>query len=1441
MEGSYNKVQMDFDCSGMDLGVPTDQQQQTGKYPILINVRQVIRGTLRSRPGLNSFQTAVASNTPWHSVRRLNDKFANDYTYVAGLGPIGTGILASAKAAGATTSRDTGYSGYPLSMLPFRPENTTNEWMAVADFNKMAKIKYDGTVRTLGIAAPLVPPMVVLDDTVSPGRVVVDNGAHYTGAGGIEWGAIASTNNARISTTQATDARPAVGPNVSSAAGWYTVPLNALTNITPSSFLTAGSGATLLVEEVHPGSASGVTCTISRVISDTAQTSNAQSWLTIVPSVALNEFAQHCLVEITHGGTPYTAAVIDITYGPNGEVSFRVYLPTGAASAGDAIKVLPSVFGYSSVGTAAADTWTDSGTKWAAVPVSNTTNLTRGSAGSPLNLNLASFPSGGRKVNEELDEMALSVFISDPSRLSELKIQADCDSGAFDENYWTRSVRPDDLIPVLNNTVTSSDNRAVEIRRQQEDDAKARIAATKERINNQQRSGLGLLQDPSTERPAFGPFKQLGGTSPDDPGAASSKTPAGGNQWFTIRFKMSDWIRVGEDKNVGLFNIIAVRLVVSVNAGGALDIGMDDWAIIGGYEPDVAQGSPYEYSYRYRDSSTGARSNWSPPSRSVVWPHRYQVGVIVDYAAITGVDKLDFRRRGGSVNDWRIIATAEYGALTSYLLDVYSDEHASAVGLSDAALEGNTNAQPFTLQIGAKSLASGVVVAGTMVYDSTARFNTAWAQGTPLICNGIPSLVYRVRSTSLMELYGHCGSASSASLEIPQQYITGQPLPVIFGTLDGWSFALGDANNPGRLYFFNNGTLDSTMSTSWIDVSDSSEQLMNGCVYNGRAYVWSTERMFTISPSGDADIFRADPNTGGVGMYARWALAVGDVMYWLGKDGIYASDGGTSYSVTRKNLLPLFGDEGVAGATVNTITAPNMPQNATQAQLAAFRLCYSHDKYLYFDYKDGTGARRTLVLDRSTGESDRWGWYADVHGNGGAVFHYADEGEGVRSVLVGCENTTTAKLYTLGGSTKTDDGTSFNCQIRTFAANGGDARTEKLVGDGTLDINPGNATITPTFWFDDFSSSVVGTTVTGAGRINPLTIVDFNSGSGQYARNVALDLAWTISSDSHAPVLHGWGFSVMGRPERTIKRATDYSDLGHWGPKDLKGLSVEIDTGGVARDLVVEYTKEDGTVATISKTITASQKTIVHMAWTPVTAYEARIRPTDTDLWRFFEVVKWHYEPLTDLSALVGDWFNFGRATWVQGVEIDGDTNNAAISTDIQRDFSEAIRTISATHNGRGTKAYSFDPPFIAYMVRTAPAGAFRRMHERWIFEPEAPIGTVWETQDFPLGDPYGFSRIMEMEYAAGATVTLKYYVDGTLVHTDSTTLVTTGNTETFAKKQVVLPAVKGRRGKFRAECSTGVRVRVKGTMLLIKSWNGSAFQWVPVAGDTHNDSGARA
>lgn len=1416
-EGNFNRQEFRFDADGLGLSIPQDQTTQERRYPILVNVRQIVRGTLKQRPGLNSFMTAPAASTPWHSLRRLNDKNANDYTYVAG-----TGTVVSTGKTGALTQRDTGYSGNPLSLLPYRPPQSPSEWMAIADTNKMAKVKYDGTVRTLGIPAPTAEPTAELGYSTGPLTKVIDNGNSATNWANGFAGEVPATT-VRVNTAIGAGGEKYAGydPNLFGSTGWYALPLASLANITRGTVLTAaGNGATMLVEEIHPASATSTT--VQRVVGDDGSTSAVSGWMWITPATALKQIKQHAYVSI--GATPYRAAVIDVLEGPDGKLSFRIYLGIGNISAGDALSVEASVYGYLS--TTPSGNMSATGVQWTALDASSINLLTKTTG---VALDLTTFSSGGRAIKPD-DEMALSVYLSDVSRVVELRVEVDTNNGLFTKDYWTRSISPDEFIVVTTGEVTAQENKPTERRREEYD----RPYETRGKFYPEDAySGYGGPREADEPNYPYSPGEQPGQGEIDSPGSSTSRTSTGNAQWATVRFKMSDFRQVGESQHVGLHTVVGLRLRLEVSSTGTLDFAFDDWQIIGGYEPDITQGEPYEYRYRYRDSTTGERSNWSPITRTKVFPHRYQVLVTFTASGTTGVDKVDIQRRGGLVNDWRIIGSTT-NSVTAFE-DVYSDNYALGVGQDPAALEGNTNAQPFTISRGPTNVTS-CVVSGPLI-KKTSGFNTSLAQGTPVIVNGTPSLVYRVRSADVLEVYDNCGQSSSATVEIPQQFIVGQPLPIIFGQLDGWSFALGDSYNPGRLYFFNYGTLGSTRSSYWIDVSDSSESLLNGCVYNGRAYVWTSERMYVISFSGDDDIFRSDVIASGTGLYARWALAVGDSMYWLGKDGIYSSDGASVVNIVRRDILTLFSNEGQTGVSSTSIDAPYMPQNATATDIAALRLTLAQNKLLYFDYKNSGGDRRTLVLDRALSQPGEWGWYYDTYAPG-ATLHYADEGEGVRNIIV-CSSEATSAAYTLGGASKTDNGTAFTCQVRTVSIDGGDMRGEKLFGDGFVDINPANGSVTPTFYFDDYTSNIVGSAITGSARVKPATLVDFNSGTGKRAVDVALDLTWSVTGNTVDVVLYGWGFSVMGRPEETIKRATDFSDLGHWGPKDLKGVSIEIDTKGVARDLVIEYMSETGVLSTITPSaVTAAEKTIVHIAWPPVTAFEARIRPTDTDRWQFFEVVQWHYEPLTNTTTMVGDWYHFGRAVWVQGVEIDGDTNNAVVSTNIQRDFSEVMRTISAQHNGRGTKAYSFDPPFIAYMVRTAPAAPFRRMKETWLLKPESPIGAVWHTQELEIGDPLGFIKQFEVEYAAGAAVTLKYYVDGTLVYTNSSTLVSTGNTETFAKRNVILPARKGRLAYVRLECASGVRVRQNGTVAYGKQVGGEELRRIPIVGSPHGYGG---
>src|SRR5689334_13013972 len=107
-----------FDCSrGIDLVSPIDRMPPGG-FPYLFNVRVVEEGRIESRPGYTSLLD-LAENP--NSIRRLNDpdhSFASaGYTWVGGAG---TKLYAGPT--GGYAEIDSGYSGSPLSLISFRPD-----------------------------------------------------------------------------------------------------------------------------------------------------------------------------------------------------------------------------------------------------------------------------------------------------------------------------------------------------------------------------------------------------------------------------------------------------------------------------------------------------------------------------------------------------------------------------------------------------------------------------------------------------------------------------------------------------------------------------------------------------------------------------------------------------------------------------------------------------------------------------------------------------------------------------------------------------------------------------------------------------------------------------------------------------------------------------------------------------------------------------------------------------------------------------------------------------------------------------------------------------------------------------------------------------------------------------------------------------------------------
>lgn len=123
-----------------DAVLPSQLLQMTN----VVGTKQEI-GELQSRPGQTEFATA---GVKVHSIATLADSanVPGNAAVVAGAdNNLYSGI------SGALTLRDTGYSGNPLCLTPYRPEHSPDPWLYIADGTRMRKIRNDGLVLPIGL------------------------------------------------------------------------------------------------------------------------------------------------------------------------------------------------------------------------------------------------------------------------------------------------------------------------------------------------------------------------------------------------------------------------------------------------------------------------------------------------------------------------------------------------------------------------------------------------------------------------------------------------------------------------------------------------------------------------------------------------------------------------------------------------------------------------------------------------------------------------------------------------------------------------------------------------------------------------------------------------------------------------------------------------------------------------------------------------------------------------------------------------------------------------------------------------------------------------------------------------------------------------------------------------------------------------------------------
>lgn len=975
-----------------------------GPYPKLLNTRAYVLGRLESRPGSARVNSSALDQLTVHSLRRLNDPVPGAAATYARIVGSGTKVYSGQTS---FTARGTGYSGNPLSLTPFRPPQSPEAWMYIGDSSKMSKVDVSGTLYQQGIAPPLTAPSVALG---VPLTTIIDK-MESVGS----WAAHADASAFSASTNDRTNTTITVIKYDTDTTGWASVQPASMIGIRPGALLTTGANIeTVDVQAVYRTSAA---TTIGSIAYDTGSTGTC----TIQPASITGSLYEPQYDEasvpgssplptrssertvsplaltpgtlVTLGGTAETVRVISVTANADGTASFKCST-VNTHSAGDAITILPTFRAYFTNTHAAAEaltagsfTFTNDGTGdgFGFIQINASYDLTQ---------------IGSSRPTQDDDEIHLSVKFANLSTLVQGNFAFDIDintTGVYDPvndfshndyNYWYRQ---NDLTPGLTGQVTILNNRVKSVQNTQID-------------NFGSEAFFGIPTPQGRTNPFVVPIRQAVGQT-------SAQSETGNAQWTELHVRVGDLQRLGADTSRNLANVKAIRCTVQTNA--STTVHLSALTIEGSYGPDVGDiGSDYYYRYRGRSKSTGAKSNCGPPTRYGVRPHRQAVIVSPTQHPDPQVDVLDIFRFGGSLTQWIYVGSTDNGATPTPFTDTYADSD-----IANAEVLEFNDYQPFpTIDVPHTGTCS---VVGTHVTRTAGdTFNTAWAPGSIININGIDCILYsQPSSTSVLEIQQGLGTLTGVTWYTKQPTILGNPLPCTWGPFQGSEFACGDDYQPGVLYWTNGNDFDSTTDQNQLEVTSPSEPLMNGCMYDSRCYVFSSERLFAIyaNPQGP-NAYYAQEVPNGKGLYSRWAICSGPLIWFLGRDGIYETAGGSPRSITAQDLSLLFPHDNIEGVAVTLGSATFYPPDMTNT--AALRLSYA-DSHVKFDYIDTQDNRRTIVYNTLLGV-----WSVDSYSYG-AVTHYAEEGDGVHSGLIGSAD---GFVYHEEGTQ--DNGVNFSTEMR---------------------------------------------------------------------------------------------------------------------------------------------------------------------------------------------------------------------------------------------------------------------------------------------------------------------------------------------------------------------------------------------------------------------------
>lgn len=1135
-------------CTGMAPSLAADLRANNGKFRFLQNARIREEGAIESRPSIDKIidlDPAILS-VP-HTIKTIVDKITGGIRRIAGIGTdiyTGNGVTVTQKVGG--------FSGDPLSIVDFRPEEAIETYAYIADRLKMCKISVSDTVSDIGIN---VPTKALSFKLLKPIRKIINN---ITAADIGDWNNLVGsagipTIENRINATIDAILYDEAAPSFASIVPDVMPP-----TLQTGSIITLNGVDEVIAEEIIPSSLLSGAAMI-----DTIQYDIGSSGLcTIVLSIPDISIRRNSILLIN--AAEYVR-VLEVTRNINNLPSIRT-TTTSTHISGESVSGVASIRLYANNIYAIGHTILAEG----AISAIGTTGVS--SITNPIDIDLTN--ADGRALKND-DYIHCSIKVSDPLVLNEIQVQFDCDSVTpFNNRFY---------YPISPNFFTSSAAQSG-----------STLSTIQETLQREELvSKLLELQDQPTFDGGY-TTRDLG-LDPIDYLPISNpigQTALGENQWVEFYIKLKDLKRVGTDSSRTRKDIKAIRL--SVNCTAAITVGIDSIWVGGASDLESNIGNnlaPYNYIFRVRDPRTKAISNWSPPLREAIFVSRNTISLTIppDIAALYPANYMfDIARFGGSLKDYRIVGTIKNDG--SIFEDTVSDLVAANNAPAGRRLKGDQIGdeevfdfyKPFTF-FDTPKLGTCNVIGTKLTIVSGDNLNVTYPRGVAILVNGIHNRFYtNPTDITHVELEKDMGSLSGVPFEIKTPLLTGQPLPIIFGTFGEGNaglfvFGLGNNKAAGTLYWLDGNSPDTQSDINFLEITSPSEPLLAGVMYDSYGFVFTNERSFAVYPTflnGPLG-FIARESANSRGIFSRWSICAGrNFIYYLTEnaDGIVrVPGGGNPQSITNATLFNLFPRNGIAAQPIEIIiggeTITILPPDFTK--INDIRLFHCRD-FVKFRFVDIAGDSVCLVFDERIND---WISY-DTYPDGKANAFYAEEIESTSTILVGIENGIGAFVDAV--SAREQD---LKTIVVPFSADQGDSRILKRYDEIVFDAVFGDLAgegINYTVFYNNGIEAEAPANLTTTGFLRLKAAKAINAGVGTLARNISCKTEWKFKANVK---LFEQIYYLIPRADQINNRASDLENAGVFGDKFWQGVVIEADTFGVTKRLI--FKDEDNTIREI--------------------------------------------------------------------------------------------------------------------------------------------------------------------------------------------------------------------------------------------------------------------